>query len=64
MAKVRIEDKKGNLLFQGESDFIPNEGEYVWLDSSAANPDARKVSSRVIDVNHKTKKLDIVLLVE
>jgi hypothetical protein len=62
MNKVIIMDKQGNKIKEIESTFIPNEGEYIWLDQTIERSDSRKVTGRVIDV--EGRKFVITLIVE
>ncbi|MDR4892297.1 MULTISPECIES: hypothetical protein [unclassified Chryseobacterium] len=64
MNKIKIVNKKSELIIEIESSFVPAEGEYIWLDSSMENADSRKVIGRVIDVDKTRKRINITLVVE
>lgn len=64
MTKVIIQNKKGTTLKELYSYFVPNEGEYIWLDSTVNNSDSRRVTGRVIDIDHQKNIFVVTLIVE
>lgn len=61
MNKITLMDKKGNVIKEIESAFVPNEGELIWLDRSIKNSDFRKVTGRVIDVVNRKFVITLIL---
>lgn len=64
MVEIKIVNNKSELLLEIQSSFVPDVGEYIWLNNTFQNPDARKVTSRVIDIDKKTKNFIVTLIVE
>ncbi|MDQ1859010.1 hypothetical protein [Chryseobacterium sp. WLY505] len=61
MNKVIIMDKQGNKIREIESAFIPNEGEYIWLDQTIERSDSRKVTGRVVDVVNRSFVITLIV---
>lgn len=59
MNKITIMDKKGNVIKEIKSAFVPSVGETIWLDRSMKNPDFRNVTGRVIDVVNGTFEIHL-----
>jgi|GEM_PF-4682640 len=65
MNKIKVVDKNSNLItWIEDASFVPNVGEYIWLDSTVENSDSRKVTGRVIDVDKNNRRFIITLVVE
>lgn len=64
MNKIYIHDKKGRLLAELDSCFVPDVGEFIWLDDTLDNHKVVKVTSRCIDLDKDNKRFKITLVTE
>lgn len=63
MNKIELH-KKGEVIETFESSYVPQIGEFIWMDNREDTTDHVKVVGRVLDLDRGRRRLIVKLIVE